>query len=60
MDVDPAEDIVSHAVLLTLPVTAIPLVRRALEALAGEGVRVVTTRTGAERTLWIQIREGGP
>ncbi len=52
----PTEDIVAHAILLTAPISVIPAITKALKTLESEGVRVITSRTGAQKSLWIQRR----
>ncbi len=55
---DSSEDVVSHALVLTLPVSKVPAVRVAIEALGD--VRIIATRTGSQRSLWIVRRDSPP
>ncbi len=52
LDLDPK---VSLAFVLTLRISRVEGVREALRGV--EGVRIVTSRVGAPRTLWIQEGE---
>ncbi len=49
---------VSLGFVLVLPISRVAAVKDALSDL--EGVRVVISRMGPPRTLWLVDREGGP